>query len=70
MTKAELNIRAALDIAMNHGGSDGDRRLVWVIDQMVRALCGSAAEYRQWVKAHNVGEHGPETYSWDIGIAP
>ena len=27
-------------------------------------------EYQQWVAEHNNGEDGPDTYDWDVGIAP
>lgn len=27
-------------------------------------------EYLKWVEEFNAGEDGPETYSWDEGIAP
>ena len=39
-----------------------------MIDQMVRVLLG--VEYDAWVAEHNAGEDGPQTYRWDIGIAP
>jgi len=31
---------------------------------------GESDEYQAWVKGHNNGEDGPDTYSWDIGVAP
>lgn len=31
---------------------------------------GKSAEYRAWVKAAKAGDDGPNTYSWDEGIAP
>lgn len=58
----------ALDFANRYGGIDGDHHKSWVIDQMVRALTG--IEYNPWVRAHNNGEDGPETYGWDVGVAP
>lgn len=30
----------------------------------------SSLGYHRFVKAHKEGEDGPETYSWDEGIAP
>ncbi|MFX1499371.1 MAG: hypothetical protein ACFFDH_00240 [Promethearchaeota archaeon] len=60
-------IAKALEIA--HDGSiDGGHHKMWVIDQMVRALAGE--HYDKWVKNHCDGEDGPDTYEWDIGIAP
>ena len=43
---------------------------MWVIDQMVRVLNGSNEQYEQWVKEANDGDDGPDTYSWDTGVAP
>lgn len=31
---------------------------------------GESDEYRTFVAEHNAGEDGPDTYSWDEGIAP
>jgi hypothetical protein len=31
---------------------------------------GESDEYRTFVAEHNAGEEGPDTYSWDEGIAP
>lgn len=50
------------------GQVDGQHHLRWVIDQAVRILAGDG--YEQWVADFRVGEDGPETYSWDEGIAP
>lgn len=68
MLTEEKRINDALDIALQFGGIDGDHHKTWVIDQMVRALTGN--EYDAWVKAARKGEEGPETYDWDVGIAP
>lgn len=57
----------ALDVALC-GGIDGAHHKAWVIDQMVRHLTGDG--YAAWVAAARDGEDGPETYSWDEGIAP
>jgi hypothetical protein len=61
-------VEKALEIALRYGGIDGDNHKAWVIDQMVRALCGKA--YKQWVKEACDGEDGPNTYTWDEGTAP
>lgn len=58
----------ALDIILRYGGIDGAHHKQWVLDQVLRALTGP--EYDAWVTAHNEGEEGPDTYSWDTGIAP
>jgi hypothetical protein len=60
---------AALEVATQYGGIDGDHHKTWVIDQMVRSLT-SEDEYRQFVIEHNTGTEGPNTYCWDEGIAP
>lgn len=61
-------IRAALDLAKQYGQIDGAHHKAWVIDQMVRALTAHA--YGEWVASARRGLDGPETYSWDEGIAP
>lgn len=60
------DILKALDIAFSYGQIDGSHHKTWVIDQMVRLLCGSEEKYKEWVKIYeNDGE-----YEWDCGIAP
>lgn len=77
-------IRDAIGLAVQCGGIDGAHHKAWVIDQMVRALTGCTPEdayrtypdeglsdeYRRVVADACAGEDGPETYSWDTGIAP
>jgi hypothetical protein len=63
-------IERALELANNYGGIDGEHHKTWVIDQMVRTLCGNADTYRQWVADHCNGEDGPDTYEWDTGTPP
>lgn len=67
MTETE-RIAAAIELAVKHGGTDGDHHKAWVIDQMVRALAGD--NYEQIVADACAGEDGPHTYRWDVGIAP
>lgn len=31
---------------------------------------GKSDEYKKWIRDYCNGEDGPETYSWDEGIAP
>jgi hypothetical protein len=31
---------------------------------------GESDEYREFIRSHNEGEDGPETYEWDEGITP
>lgn len=64
----EARIEEALTVAVRYGGIDGDHHKAWVIDQMVRELTGT--RYENFVRAARDGEDGPETYGWDVGIAP
>ena len=58
----------ALSIANDYGQIDGVHHKSWVIDQMCRKILGD--NYDAFVKAHNNGEDGPNTYFWDVGIPP
>lgn len=74
----ESRIKNALEIAHTYSQIDGDHHKKWTIDTMVRALLGDpfpeeqkdTPEYKEFIKSYCDGEDGPETYSWDIGIAP
>lgn len=61
-------IEEAIEIAVKYGGCDGAHHKDWVIDQMVRKLAGD--RYHQIVAEARAGEDGPETYDWEVGIAP
>lgn len=61
-------IVSALTIIFSYGQIDGDHHKAWVIDQVVRALLLN--EYDEGIRDYCCGEDGPDTYSWDIGIAP
>ena len=65
-TDAE-RIELALD-ALADGQVDGSHHKAWVIDQAVRALTGE--RYGDWVTEYCDGVDGPETYTWDEGVAP
>lgn len=60
-------INKALDLIAEWGGIDGDHHKQWLLDYLVREL---SSDYKEWVKNYESGEDGPETYSWDEGIAP
>lgn len=64
------SVQAALQIAQRYGSIDGEHHKTWVIDQMCRALLETPDAYAAWVAAKKAGEDGPETYSWEEGIAP
>lgn len=67
--KTEKNkIDEAIELAVQYGGIDGSHHKDWVIDQMVRILAGD--DYESIVANAKAGEDGPETYSWEEGIAP
>lgn len=61
-------IQQALKLAIRFGGIDGDHHKAWVIDQMVRRLTGK--DYDKVVADAKAGEDGPDSYDWDVGIAP
>lgn len=63
-----MSIEKALDIIMEYGSTNGAHHKQWVLDQVVRELTGET--YSDWVKDHNFGEDGPDTYEWEEGIAP
>ena len=63
MNNCEERIKAALKVAFENAGYDGEHHKMWVIDQMVRCLTGGG--YEKWVK-----EYQGEIPSWDTGIAP
>jgi hypothetical protein len=63
-----LKIQKAIELAVQYGGIAGDHHKAYVIDQMVRTLAGD--NYNEIVREAKAGEDGPETYSWNLGIAP
>lgn len=64
-------VQQAIDIAVKYGGIDGAHHKDWVIDQMVRALCSYQKGWYEHVVAEACkGEDGPDTYEWNVGIAP
>ena len=68
MKTPEERISAALEIARQFGGIDGAHHKDWVIVQMVCALTGP--NYEKFVTDAKNGKDGPNTYSWEVGIAP
>lgn len=63
-------IHEALQIINAYGGTAEPHHMRWVIDQVVRELCGNDAAYNTWVTTHMMGVDGANTYDWDVGIAP
>lgn len=66
-TDAE-RIELAIALGFEYGGIDGDHHKRWTIDQMIRILAGD--RYAALVADYRSGEDGPDTYSWDEGVAP
>ena len=66
----EERIKKALKIAWRYGQIDGSVHKAWVIDQMVRALCGDEEAYKEWVKTYQTPMGINEYYEWSTGIAP
>lgn len=60
-------IALAIDFIESYGGTDGGHHKQWVLDQIIRVL---ADNYTRWVADYCSGEDGPNTYTWDQGIAP
>lgn len=65
----EERIKRALGFAWSYGQIDGSHHRLWVIDQMVRALCGSEEDYKNWVQTYETPD-GEDYWEWDTGIAP
>jgi hypothetical protein len=68
--KNEEKIKEALEIAWTYATIDGCHHKMWVINQMVKALCGSEEEYRKWIEAYETPAEDGSRYEWDVGIAP
>ena len=64
-----LRIDKALDVINQYGGIDGAHHKQWVLDQVVRTLLPDGF-YDEWVRQHNDGDEGPNTYEWEEGTAP
>lgn len=65
MSKKE---EAILDLISEYGGIDGSHHKQWLLDQIVKII--TEENYNKWVAIYQDGEDGPETYEWDVGIAP
>jgi hypothetical protein len=68
ITTLQETIDQAISLAVRYGGIDEAHHKAWTIDQMFRILAGD--KYSDIVKNACDGEDGPNTYSWDCGIAP
>ena len=63
-------IEKALSIAWSYGQIDGAHHKMWVIDQMVRALCANEDMYKKWIEAYEEPISNEDYYVWNTGIAP
>ncbi len=76
----EMRIADALNMIMCNGGIDGAHHKQWVLDQVVRILCGDEDSYCVWVgeyegpeKDHELDEEYEghmKDYEWDEGCPP
>jgi hypothetical protein len=57
-----------LDLVAQAGLTDGGHHKQWGLDQIARKIMGD--RYEEWVAAICKGDDGPDTYSWDTGVAP
>lgn len=64
----EDRVQEAIDLVVRYGGIDGSHHKSWCLDQVVRILAGE--RYESIVEDACDGEDGPDTYEWDVGIAP
>lgn len=72
MKELEQRIENAIEFAIRYGETDGSHHKMFVIDQMIRRLCGSqdgeeTEKYKAIIKAATADPDYPE---WDTGIAP
>lgn len=76
----ERRVINALEMARG-GVVAGERHKQWIVDQLVRALCGNLFdpfvgsflvndEYFGWIAKYRAGEDRPDTYFWDDGLVP
>jgi hypothetical protein len=66
--EAIKRINNAIEFAIQYGGIDGAHHKMWTIDQIVRIL--AREKYNDLIREACEGEDGPDTYDWDVGIAP
>lgn len=61
-------IQRAMTVIERFGQAEGGHHKAWVIDQVARELVGN--HYPSWVEKMKAGGVGPDSYSYDEGIAP
>jgi hypothetical protein len=60
---------AVVNLISEWGAIGGEHHKQWLLDQILRNIL-SQTLYEQWVREWEDGEEGPDTYTWDEGIAP
>jgi len=68
MISDRYKIEQAIDLIVRYGGIDGAHHKDWVLDQVVRILADM--KYEKIVREAKARERGPNTYDWNVGIAP
>lgn len=66
--EARQRIMKAIEVCFAYSQVDGDHHKAWVLDEIMRALAGE--HYGRVVELHNVGEDGPDSYTWNCGFPP
>ncbi len=69
-TVTDDRVIKVLEFVWNYGQIDGDHHKAWVIDQIVRILCGSDEEYKKWIDKYEEPLEDGDYYSWNEGINP
>jgi hypothetical protein len=68
---SDNDIKDALLIIEKYGQIDGSHHKQWCLDQVARCLLRHfGVRYEDWVINMKEGADGPDTYSYDEGIAP
>ena len=68
MTDDKTKLANICGLIWQYGGIDGAHHKQWVLDQILRII--HEYDYDNTVELMCHGEDGPNTYDWDVGIAP
>ena len=63
----ENKVEKAINMVLEYGQYDGGHHKQWTLDQVLRILADDG--YEELIKEYRDGEDGPETYSYDEGVA-
>ena len=72
---AQVKVGSVLTLLEEYGSTDGGHHKQWLLDQILRVLCGNDEIYKAWVHNYEYPDDAcQETdepdYEWDIGIPP